>query len=121
MLRPPPCFSFFFLMIRRPPRSTLFPYTTLFRSVCGRVSDEPCEDSDRENPLFVFQGFPNIDFLEQKVEEVQIALQGYPPCSRRNLPLRFAVERGGRGEHLQQNWREAKLPESQTLRSVPQR
>src|SRR2546427_10886461 len=28
--------SFFFLMIRRPPRSTLFPYTTLFRS--GRVN-----------------------------------------------------------------------------------
>src|SRR6266481_8139842 len=25
--------TFFFLMIRRPPRSTLFPYTTLFRSV----------------------------------------------------------------------------------------
>src|SRR6266481_8361484 len=27
---------FFFLMIRRPPRSTLFPYTTLFRSGIGR-------------------------------------------------------------------------------------
>src|SRR2546429_5988946 len=27
-----PASSFFFLMIRRPPRSTLFPYTTLFRS-----------------------------------------------------------------------------------------
>src|SRR2546422_11197203 len=27
-----PSSSFFFLMIRRPPRSTLFPYTTLFRS-----------------------------------------------------------------------------------------
>src|SRR3712207_7095131 len=27
---------FFFLMIRRPPRSTLFPYTTLFRSVLGQ-------------------------------------------------------------------------------------
>src|SRR5256886_16749989 len=27
--------SFFFLMIRRPPRSTLFPYTTLFRSTVG--------------------------------------------------------------------------------------
>src|SRR3712207_8531032 len=26
------CYYFFFLMIRRPPRSTLFPYTTLFRS-----------------------------------------------------------------------------------------
>src|SRR2546426_8313926 len=29
---PHPAFIFFFLMIRRPPRSTLFPYTTLFRS-----------------------------------------------------------------------------------------
>jgi len=29
-------FFFFFLMIRRPPRSTLFPYTTLFRSVGNR-------------------------------------------------------------------------------------
>src|SRR2546422_7707287 len=30
-------FCFFFLMIRRPPRSTLFPYTTLFRSpVAGK-------------------------------------------------------------------------------------
>src|SRR3712207_8402817 len=28
-------FLFFFLMIRRPPRSTLFPYTTLFRSAHG--------------------------------------------------------------------------------------
>src|SRR5258707_2589687 len=28
-------FLFFFLMIRRPPRSTLFPYTTLFRSLPG--------------------------------------------------------------------------------------
>src|SRR5438552_15161428 len=27
------CLFFFFLMLRRPPRSTLFPYTTLFRSV----------------------------------------------------------------------------------------
>src|SRR2546421_3273726 len=27
------CMVFFFLMIRRPPRSTLFPYTTLFRSL----------------------------------------------------------------------------------------
>src|SRR5947199_8360722 len=27
-----PFYFFFFLMIRRPPRSTLFPYTTLFRS-----------------------------------------------------------------------------------------
>src|SRR2546425_7995032 len=31
---------FFFLMIRRPPRSTLFPYTTLFRSLPGDVLAE---------------------------------------------------------------------------------
>src|SRR5256885_8364178 len=31
-------FFFFFLMIRRPPRSTLFPYTTLFRSVIAQAS-----------------------------------------------------------------------------------
>src|SRR5437764_14599312 len=31
------CFFFFFLMIRRPPRSTLFPYTTLFRSTSNKV------------------------------------------------------------------------------------
>src|SRR3712207_7324572 len=34
--------SFFFLMIRRPPRSTLFPYTTLFRS---NVHLETCDES----------------------------------------------------------------------------
>src|SRR3712207_7794886 len=32
---------FFFLMIRRPPRSTLFPYTTLFRSTGTRPEDFP--------------------------------------------------------------------------------
>src|SRR3712207_8785141 len=35
--------SFFFLMIRRPPRSTLFPYTTLFRSLSDRLC---CDDAD---------------------------------------------------------------------------
>src|SRR5579872_7583411 len=44
---------FFFLMIRRPPRSTLFPYTTLFRSVhqrehvAGRVLAVVDEGLDR--------------------------------------------------------------------------
>src|SRR2546422_2260456 len=38
-------FFFFFLMIRRPPRSTLFPYTTLFRSVEHGLQ----ADHDRQN------------------------------------------------------------------------
>src|SRR3712207_9072933 len=33
-------FFIFFLMIRRPPRSTLFPYTTLFRSLPGHREDQ---------------------------------------------------------------------------------
>src|SRR5437588_2882646 len=39
---------FFFLMIRRPPRSTLFPYTTLFRSsTTGCASCPGCRTSTR--------------------------------------------------------------------------
>src|SRR3989454_4521801 len=58
-------FLFFFLMIRRPPRSTLFPYTTLFRSREGEVraalsphervdlvdDHEPCPREGRPEPL----------------------------------------------------------------------
>src|SRR2546427_4893246 len=35
-------FFLFFLMIRRPPRSTLFPYTTLFRSDSSLIWVRPC-------------------------------------------------------------------------------
>src|SRR6266481_9657371 len=44
-------FLFFFLMIRRPPRSTLFPYTTLFRSLhhAARAS-RPCPRDHRGDP-----------------------------------------------------------------------
>src|SRR2546422_6178001 len=40
-------FLFFFLMIRRPPRSTLFPYTTLFRSLAGQLVQPPALVVDR--------------------------------------------------------------------------
>src|SRR2546427_7086454 len=43
-------------MIRRPPRSTLFPYTTLFRSGCGRVGassqlEDPASHAKVDNLL----------------------------------------------------------------------
>src|SRR6266498_4355150 len=41
---------FFFLMIRRPPRSTLFPYTTLFRSRCDRSRRSACVSGRRRGP-----------------------------------------------------------------------
>src|SRR2546430_4700146 len=39
-------------MIRRPPRSTLFPYTTLFRSCAARreLSDDPCGRACQQPP-----------------------------------------------------------------------
>src|SRR5438034_5404360 len=50
--------SFFFLMIRRPPRSTLFPYTTLFRSQHVQPAVQPrrlrpnrCLDAGRPRHL----------------------------------------------------------------------
>src|SRR3712207_8497397 len=54
---------FFFLMIRRPPRSTLFPYTTLFRSLehfpleavgdVGRRHQQPGDADDAARPAAV--------------------------------------------------------------------
>src|SRR5256884_3180907 len=57
--------SFFFLMIRRPPRSTLFPYTTLFRSCLWRIvispaipqDSPPCYDSLMRNLAVLFIHF----------------------------------------------------------------
>src|SRR5947199_10860453 len=53
---------FFFLMIRRPPRSTLFPYTTLFRSR-GPASRGPL----RTDRLTVAQGrcHPHLDAADR--------------------------------------------------------
>src|SRR3712207_9038049 len=50
---------FFFLMIRRPPRSTLFPYTTLFRSglVAEVLVDRPGEDGGHVGG----QGVPDVE------------------------------------------------------------
>src|SRR3712207_7171517 len=44
------CVLFFFLMIRRPPRSTLFPYTTLFRSVEVAPQHRPGDRRQRQEP-----------------------------------------------------------------------
>src|SRR3712207_6956426 len=51
--------SFFFLMIRRPPRSTLFPYTTLFRSYpCTRTVILTLES--RLMPSTLFERFAGL-------------------------------------------------------------
>src|ERR1043166_9756261 len=57
---------FVFLMIRRPPRSTLFPYTTLFRSqhVLGRPTLHPAAPQDN-----------GLDVAHQRSEENTSELQ----------------------------------------------
>src|SRR5258708_33637357 len=45
-----PSYFFFFLMIRRPPRSTLFPYTTLFRS-SPRIAAITKERLEKSHPM----------------------------------------------------------------------
>src|SRR3712207_7506973 len=50
---------FFFLMIRRPPRSTLFPYTTLFRSWLRGLLEDPdagCPDLMANVGVFALPG-----------------------------------------------------------------
>src|SRR2546426_5404733 len=78
------CYSsfafFFFLMIRRPPRSTLFPYTTLFRS--GR---DGCRVGEHEVPL---RHGATTGNLAHRSEEHTSELQS--PC---NLVCRLLLEK----------------------------
>src|SRR5437773_8327215 len=68
--------SFFFLMIRRPPRSTLFPYTTLFRS------DQPTYDEDQRGNRH------EIDGRRERSEEHTSELQ-----SHHDLVCRLLLEK----------------------------
>src|SRR3989454_8502148 len=64
---------FFFLMIRRPPRSTLFPYTTLFRSVGERsqLPDARCARVERVQH-FVRQRDQRPDQRHRQAEQEEI-------------------------------------------------
>src|SRR5215467_15459201 len=75
------CVFFFFLMIRRPPRSTLFPYTTLFRSI-GRSADLTLERL--EATAATFSSFASADRSEEHTSELQ------SPC---NLVCRLLLEK----------------------------
>src|SRR3712207_6861250 len=78
---------FFFLMIRRPPRSTLFPYTTLFRSSvpsrCSRRRRRERDSAAGSAPD------PSADWLdERRSEEHTSELQ-----SRQYLVCRLLLEK----------------------------
>src|SRR5437764_13199526 len=69
-------FCFFFLMLRRPPRSTLFPYTTLFRSAgTSAVSDKLLDlvglggksaaDKGKDTRDYLAAAFPELNAWER--------------------------------------------------------
>src|ERR1051326_6983036 len=60
----------FFLMIRRPPRSTLFPYTTLFRSL-WTIPSHKIKDEHGGKPHRVFLSQAAIDRSEEHTSELQ--------------------------------------------------
>src|SRR5256885_5807107 len=67
---------FFFLMIRRPPRSTLFPYTTLFRS---RTLQDELKRRDYRR-VFAASMREGLELLEQA--EIEPVAAGPVPLSR---------------------------------------
>src|SRR2546430_5567032 len=83
-----PLFFFFFLMIRRPPRSTLFPYTTLFRSPRVRRRGHPAGagGAGRGRQGHLFRGNPErpLPRSEEHTSELQ---------SQSNLVCRLLLEK----------------------------
>src|SRR5256885_12322435 len=65
-------FVFFFLMIRRPPRSTLFPYTTLFRSARLRGAARP----ERRQPVDRDGVAGGARRAERRRQDVPLELRG---------------------------------------------
>src|SRR5437868_12666812 len=76
---------FFFLMIRRPPRSTLFPYTTLFRSLC----EEPGRDAELKSASLQYANA--LARSEEHTSELQ---------SRFDLVCRLLLEKKKTGKKI---------------------
>src|SRR2546430_10143269 len=77
---------FFFLMIRRPPRSTLFPYTTLFRS--HAIAHRPRGHVLRQSARAIRPGGAPIRPVDPRSEEHTSELQ-----SQSNLVCRLLLEK----------------------------
>src|SRR5688572_31096380 len=73
-------FVFFFLMIRRPPRSTLFPYTTLFRSLQRHLDSQFRVLNQFKKSIFFFE----LARSEEHTSELQ---------SQSNLVCRLLLEK----------------------------
>src|SRR5690349_24627518 len=93
-----PYLNFFFLTIRPPPRSTLFPYTTLFRS-SGRTRPPAHHAGGRARPLHSALVFGRIDHIGVAVADLESAIELRSEehtselQSRRDLVCRLLLEK----------------------------
>src|SRR5256885_7850460 len=74
-------------MIRRPPRSTLFPYTTLFRSIAGSVFDE---EAKKIYPKGWRAPKPYVRFVSPPSRSEEHTSELQSPC---NLVCRLLLEK----------------------------
>src|SRR6266404_9198693 len=88
---------FFFLMIRRPPRSTLFPYTTLFRSETYLGWEAISIDQDDEGTVAVLR---NVDTGERKTLRAQYIVG----CDGANSVVREYVGGGREDCGFEADW-----------------
>src|SRR3712207_9256438 len=97
---------FFFLMIRRPPRSTLFPYTTLFRSTAKAnafapsVVSPPCASSRAWNSRTTVPRSAITGRSEEHTSELQ---------SRQYLVCRLLLEKKKKKTNINMTRRKIKL------------
>src|SRR3712207_8926517 len=95
-------------MIRRPPRSTLFPYTTLFRSKCPRPALRPGGDAIRDREV---ERLSTVVRVQQEV--LQIGRAGVACLrseehtselqSRQYLVCRLLLEKKKNTQHIKTN------------------
>src|SRR5262245_64169555 len=62
-------------MLRRPPRSTLFPYTTLFRSISAVASLDGKAHSMRNSSIVTSRDIPNVVIVEKNLGRAKVERQ----------------------------------------------
>src|ERR1035438_10581912 len=77
----------FFLIRRRPPRSTLFPYTTLFRSAARRFNPPPARWP--EETVLINLPVNPIDRKSTRLNSSHLGISDAVFCSLKNVPLSY--------------------------------
>src|SRR5260370_8664001 len=80
-------------MIRRPPRSTLFPYTTLFRSRLGQIARGQHSARDRSHAQLAPRGQPAHDHGHHEKRELRSEEHTSELQSHLNLVCRLLLEK----------------------------